>query len=83
MRFDATVLNGKRWGAVRIYRKAGTAPYRLVKACTSTGRPRAGEIACVDRRGLAGSSRNVANTSGAPDVVMVIRTTRTSRWTAR
>lgn len=83
MRFDATVLNGRRWGTVKIYRKSGTAPYRLVKACTSTGRPQVGEVACVDRRGLAGSSRNVANTSGAPDVIMVIRTTRTSRWTGR
>lgn len=83
MRFDATVLNGKRAGTVKIYRKSGTAPYRLVRACTSTGRPQAGEVACVDRRGLAGSSRNVANTSGAPDVIMVIRTTRTSRWSGR
>lgn len=82
MRFDATVLNGKHVGAVKIYRKSGTAPYRLVKACnTSTLRPPAGEVACVDRR--PGSSRDVANTSGAPDVIMVIRTTRTSRWTGR
>ncbi len=83
LRFDATVLGGKGWGSVKIYRKSGSNPYRYVKACLSTGRPPAGEVACVDRRGLAGSSRNIANTSGAPDVLMVVRTTATSRWVGR
>lgn len=83
LRYDASVLGGKTWNAVKIYRKSGTNPYRYVKACTSTGRPPTGEVACVDRRGLAGSSRNIANTSGAPDVLMVVRTTATSRWVGR
>jgi hypothetical protein len=84
LRFDASVLNGKRWPKVRILRKAGASvPYRVVRACLGTGRPPAGEVACVDRRGLAVSSRNVANTSGAPDVIMVVRTRKTSRWVAR
>ncbi|MEZ5093229.1 hypothetical protein [Nocardioides sp.] len=83
MRFDASVLGGKRWWNVKILRKSGSKPYRVVKACTSSGRPPSGEVACVDRRGLAGSSRNIANVSGAPDVLMVVRTTGTSRWVGR
>lgn len=83
LRFDASVLAGKRWPRVKVLRKSGSAPYRVVRACLSTGRPPAGEVACVDRRGLAGSSRNVPNTSGAPDVIMVVRTVATSRWVGR
>jgi hypothetical protein len=83
LRYDASVLGGKGWRKVAVYRKAGTNPYRFVRACTSTGKPPTGEVACVDRRGLAGSSRNIANTSGNPDVLMVIRTTATSRWVGR
>ncbi|GAA1941496.1 hypothetical protein [Nocardioides marmoribigeumensis] len=85
MRFDATVLGGKRWPDVRILRRAtGATSYRLVKACLSDGKPPRGEVACVDRRNVKGvSSRNIANTSGNPDVLMVIRTRATSRWVGR
>jgi hypothetical protein len=83
MRFDASILDGRRWPSVRVYHKSGTSPYRLVGACTDMGRPPGGATACVDRRGLAGSSRNLPNSSGAPDVLMVIRTISTSRWVGR
>ena len=83
LRLDASVTGGKGWSTTKVFRKSGTNPYRVVKACLSTGKPPSGEVACVDRRGLAGSSRNIANDFGAPDVLMVIRTTRTSRWVGR
>lgn len=81
MRFDATVLRGKSAANVDIFRKSGTAPYRRVRTCTGGGSPPAGEVACVDRTPSA--SRDVSNASGAPDVIMVIRTVDTSRWVGR
>ncbi len=86
LRFDERRLNGRTWNQVSIYRKAiGAVKPVIVKACTSTGKPQVGQVACVDRRGLAGSSRNVfdAEGPGGADVVMVVRTTKTSRWLGR
>ena len=43
MRFDATVLGGRRWPDVRILRRAtGATSFRLVKACLSDGKPPTG-----------------------------------------
>ena len=62
------------------------APYVALQPCLPDGAPPLGQVACVDRRGLAGSSRNVVDAEGsgnAPDVIMVVRTVDTSRWVAR
>jgi hypothetical protein len=84
MGFDASVLGGKHWQQVQILRQATTtSAYVPVTACLSDGQPQTGEVACVDRRDQPGSSRDIANASGNPDVVMVIRTSRTSRWVGR
>ena len=79
LRFDATVLDGKTWSDVRILRKAGTAPYLPVEACTAAGAPPAGQDACVDRNGTTSSSRDLPG----GDVLMVIRAVQTSRWVGR
>ncbi|MDQ3628399.1 MAG: hypothetical protein M3419_06270 [Actinomycetota bacterium] len=80
MRYDATILAERTWEDLNVLRRAdGTRAYRLVLACLGDGRPPLGSVACVDRRGLTGSSR----TLNGGDVVMVIRTTATSRWVAR
>ncbi len=84
LRYDSSLLNGKTWERIRIYRRAdGTTAYVEVPSCDSEGRPPVGSVGCVDRRGLATSSRNVAEPGGAVDVIMVVRTTATSRWVGR
>ena len=88
LRFDERLLSGRGWRKVNIYRKASaSAPWVKLPACrTSDGRPPVGSPACVDRRGLSGSSRNVFDAEGPganPDVIMVVRTTKTSRWIGR
>lgn len=88
LRFDERLLSGRGWRKVNVFRKASpSAPWVKLPACrTSDGRPPVGSPACVDRRGLAGSSRNVFDLEGPgsnPDVIMVVRTTKTSRWVGR
>ncbi len=87
-RYDSSVLSGKTWRDIRIFRRAdGSNSYVEALACDSQGRPPAGSVACVDRREQSTSSRNV-NDPGDPagaavDVILVVRTTATSRWVAR
>ena len=87
LRYDERILDGRDWTSVNVFRRAsGTAPYVALQPCLANGGPPSGQVACVDRRGLAGSSRNVIDAEGpgtAPDVIMVIRTVDTSRWVAR
>jgi hypothetical protein len=87
LRYDERLLGGRDWTSVNVFRRAdGSATYAELQPCLANGRPGPGQVACVDRRGLAESSRNVFDADGpgeAPDVVMVIRTTGTSRWVAR
>ena len=87
LRYDSSLLGGRGWQQVQVYRQPTTTqPYGLLGPCLSDGAVPATRIACVDRRGLAVSSRNVADAEGAgtaPDVVMVVRTIQTSRWVAR
>ncbi len=87
LRYDERLLGGRGWTSVDVYREAtGTTAYVELQPCRADGSPPSGQVACVDRRGLAGSSRNVYDDEGpgsAPDVVMVIRTLKTSRWVAR
>jgi hypothetical protein len=86
-RYDERLLGGRGWDSVDVFRRAdGTTTYVRLSSCLGDGRPRSGQVACVDRRGLAGSSRNVVDAEGsgsAPDVIMVVRTVATSRWVAR
>jgi hypothetical protein len=87
LRYDERLLGGRDWTSVDVFRRAdGSATYVELRPCLVNGNPGTGQVACVDRRGLAGSSRNVVDAEGpgnAPDVIMVIRTTGTSRWVAR
>jgi hypothetical protein len=87
LRYDERLLGGRDWNSVNVFRRAdGSATYVGLRPCLGNGNPGARQVACVDRRGLAGSSRNVVDADGpgnAPDVIMVIRTTGTSRWVAR
>jgi len=86
-RYDERLLDGRDWTSVEVFRRAtGTSAYVELQACLPDGAPPDGQVACVDRRGLPGSSRNVIDAEGpggAPDVIMVIRTLETSRWVAR
>lgn len=81
LRFDASILDGKRAAQVQIFRRSGSGPYERVRSCARGRMPR-GETACVDRRRRRGST-NVKNASGPPDVVMVVRALTTSRWVGR
>jgi hypothetical protein len=87
LRYDERLLDGRDWQSIDIYREAtGTTTYVKLRPCRADGSPPSGQVACVDRRGLADSSRNVFDDEGpgsAPDVIMVIRTLQTSRWVAR
>ena len=73
--------------SVDVFHEAtGTTSYVKLRACLANGNPPSGQVTCVDRRGLAGSSRNVFDDEGpgnAPDVLMVVRTLTTSRWVGR
>lgn len=88
LRLDDSILGGKTWKQVKVLRRPNSGgSYQVVPKCTKSGKPPAGSKACVDRRKKAGSSRNVfgvGDPAGSKlDVVMVIRTTGTSRWVAR
>lgn len=87
LRYDERVLGGRGWSSVDIFHEAtGTTSYVRLRACLANGNPPSGQVTCVDRRGLAGSSRNVFDDEGpgnAPDVIMVVRTLTTSRWVGR
>ena len=87
LRYDERLLGGRGWTSVNVFHRAdGTSAYVALPPCLADGAPPSGQPACVDRRGLAGSSRNVFDAEGpgnAPDVVMVVRTVATSRWVAR
>lgn len=87
LRYDERLLGGRGWTSVNVFRRAtGTTTYVKLQACLANGHPPTGQEACVDRRGLPGSSRNVFDAEGpgnGPDVLMVIRTVKTSRWVAR
>jgi hypothetical protein len=85
-RYDASLLGGRGWTSVDIYREAtGTTSYVRLQPCLADGSQPSGQEACVDRRGLSSSSRDVFDNGpgNAPDVIMVIRTLDTSRWVAR
>ena len=87
LRYDERVLGGRGWQSVDVFHAAtGTNNYVKLQACLANGNPPRGQVTCVDRRGLAGSSRNVFDDEGpgnAPDVIMVVRTLTTSRWVGR
>jgi len=87
LRYDERLLGGRGWGSVNVFHRAdGSSTYDRLPGCLDSGAPPAGQHACVDRRGLAGSSRNVYDAEGpgnAPDVIMVVRTDTTSRWVVR
>ena len=79
LRFDSTILGGRTAGTVKVYRQATTSsPYRYVKACSASNLPPTGEKSCVDRDASAAASSGLGG-----DVVMLIRTSTTSRWVGR
>ncbi len=79
LRFDGTLLGNRTWAEVQIFRqRAAREPWRRIRTCRDNGTPPGGRHACVDRRGLAASSRPVPNSGG--DAILVVRTTVTSRW---
>ena len=87
LRYDERLLDGRGWATVDVFRRAdGSTTYVRLQSCLADGSPPNGEEACVDRRGLPVSSRDVVEAEGpgaAPDVIMVVRTVGTSRWVAR
>lgn len=79
LRFDQSLVAGKTIATTEIWRRdEGTSTYAKVPTCTSSGVPPTGP-SCVDRRGLAGSSKKLAD----GDFLMVVRTRAFSRWVAR
>jgi hypothetical protein len=85
-RYDSSLLGGRGWDSLNVYREAtGTTTYVELQPCLEDGSPPSGQVACVDRRGLADSSRNVYDNGpdSAPDVIMVVHTLDTSRWVIR
>lgn len=87
LRYDERLLGGRGWASVNVFHRAtGATTYVKLQPCLADGSPPSEQQTCVDRRGLAGSSRNVVDAEGpgsAPDVIMVVRTLTTSRWVAR
>jgi hypothetical protein len=85
--YDERLLGGRGWDSLHVFHRAdGSSTYDELRPCLANGAPPSGEDACVDRRGLPGSSRNVYDAEGpgnAPDVIMVVRTVTTSRWVVR
>ena len=78
-RFDGSLLDGRTWRAVQIFRqRLFQLPWRRVRACRPNGTPRGEAKSCVDRRGLPRSSRQLPGSGG--DALLVVRTTVTSRW---
>ena len=64
LRYDERLLDGRGWTSVNVFRRA-TAPPRTWSSTLPRQRtPGQGQVACVDRRGLAGSSRNVVDAEG-------------------
>ncbi len=79
LRYDGSLLRGDTWRDVQIFRqRARGEPWRRIRACRADGTPRGTAHACVDRRDLPTSSRQVWGSGG--DAVLVVRTTVTSRW---
>ena len=87
LRYDERLLGGRGWSSVNVFRRAdGSTTYVALQPCLADGAPPSGDQACVDRRGLPGSSRDLVDAEGpgnAPDVIMVVRAFGTSRWVAR
>lgn len=88
LRYDGSATGNRSWRRIQVYRQARPgAAFRKLPACDERGRPpRSSQVACVDRRRLPGSSRNVHDAgepSGSRDALMVVRTRETSRWVAR
>ena len=80
LRYDASVIGARTPATVVVLRRPSSGGgYATVPDCLATGAPPAGAVACVDRRGLATSSRQLPD----GDVVMVVRTQGFSRWVAR
>ena len=79
LRYDGSLLRGDTWRDVQVYRQPTyDQPWRRVRRCRADGTPPTGARACVDRRGLRVSSRQVPRSGG--DAILVVRTTVTSRW---
>ena len=86
LRYDASILGSNQDETdVQVFRRPdGTdMTYARVLPCRADGTPRSGEVACVDRRGLPGSSRFLTGGASEGDVLMVVRTTAMSRWVGR
>lgn len=79
LRYDDTLLAGQTPTTMVIERLPnGASSYQIVPTCLGGGTPPGVAVACVDRRGLAVSSRWAPDDPG--DLIMVVRTRGTSRW---
>jgi hypothetical protein len=82
LRYDESLLTGQTPATMDVGRLAANATsYAWVPTCLINGTPPGSAVACVDRRGLATSSRWA--TDDPDDLVMVVRTRATSRWVGR
>lgn len=82
LRYDATLLGGRTWQDLRVRHKDGGRSYSVVPTCLKTGDIPPTSDACVDRGGDPDNGSRVLTGDSAGDVVMVVRTIRTSRWIA-
>lgn len=79
LRYDDSLLAGQTPQTMVIERLPnGASSYQPVPTCLGGGTPPGVAVACVDRRGLAISSRWAPDDPG--DLIMVVRTRATSRW---
>ncbi|WP_183093996.1 hypothetical protein [Nocardioides stalactiti] len=82
LRYDELLLSGQTPLTMIIGRLAsGGTSYVTVPTCLGNGTPPGAAVACVDRRGQAGSSRWASD--DPQDLIMVVRTRATSRWVGR
>ncbi|MEZ0577112.1 hypothetical protein [Nocardioides sp. MH1] len=82
LRYDGSLLAAQTPATMDIGRlPTGGTSYSWLATCLTNGTPPGAALACVDRRGLATSSRWAAD--DPDDLVMVVRTRATSRWVGR
>lgn len=81
LRLDASVVGSRTPATVQVKRlPVGATTTGTVPSCRPNGRPPRGSSSCIDRRGLANSSRLLAD----GDLLIVVRTIEfSSRWWAR
>ena len=88
LRYDSTLLvrgdgSLRAWSDLRVKHEDGPGGYQVIDACTRSGDLPTNDVACLDRAETKSRSTQFEtdeDPTNDGDVVMVVRTIRTSRW---